>query len=122
MISSTIPSRQPQHVAWSRDQLLQEQAIALGQAIDMTTLKSYNSTLNSYLTFVQIHSMPVDPSPKTLSFFTVYMSHHINPKSVASYLSGIAQQLEPFFPEVQRSRRSPLVKFSQTNTQGVYAT
>ncbi|KAF8804719.1 hypothetical protein BYT27DRAFT_7259194 [Phlegmacium glaucopus] len=87
-----------------------ERAIAIGHAIDTTTLKLYNSALNSYLSFVRIHEMPVDPTPETLSFFTVYMCHHINPKSVASYLSGIAQQLEPFFPEVRRSQCSSLVE------------
>ncbi|KAF8811541.1 hypothetical protein BYT27DRAFT_7221419 [Phlegmacium glaucopus] len=56
------------------------------------------STLNSYLSFIWLHNFPVNPSPETLSFFTVYMSHHINPCSVASYLSGISQQLEPYFP------------------------
>ncbi|KAF8804742.1 hypothetical protein BYT27DRAFT_7225334 [Phlegmacium glaucopus] len=54
--------------------------------------------------------MLVDPSPETLSLFTVYMSHHINPCSVASYLSGISQQLEPYFPSICNSRRSPLVE------------
>ena len=37
------------------------------------------------------------------------MSHHIDPKSVSSYLSGICQQLEPYFPNVRPSRHSPLV-------------
>ena len=38
------------------------------------------------------------------------MSHHIDPKSVSSYLSGICQQLEPYFPNVRPSRHSPLVE------------
>ncbi|RDB15380.1 hypothetical protein Hypma_004641 [Hypsizygus marmoreus] len=48
----------------------------------------------------------------TLSLFTVYMCAHIKPTSVASYLSGICQQLEPYFPEVRHIRKSSLV--SQT--------
>ncbi|KAF8808364.1 hypothetical protein BYT27DRAFT_7096972, partial [Phlegmacium glaucopus] len=75
-------------------------ATEIGQAIDATTLKYYNSALNLYLSFVQIHNMLVEPSPETLSFFTVFMCHYINPWSVASYLSGILQQLEPYFPGV----------------------
>ena len=109
MIHSQLPSRQPEHTAWSRDKLLREQAIALGQVIDTSTLKNYSSALNSYLTFVRLHNLPVNPTPDTLSFFTVFMSHHINPRSVSAYLSGICQQLKPYFPNVRASRHTPLV-------------
>ncbi|GLB41623.1 hypothetical protein LshimejAT787_1002230 [Lyophyllum shimeji] len=37
------------------------------------------------------------------------MCHHINPRSVASYLSGICNQLETYFPDVRTHRKSPLV-------------
>ncbi|RDB29637.1 hypothetical protein Hypma_015137 [Hypsizygus marmoreus] len=37
------------------------------------------------------------------------MCAHIKPTSVASYLSGICQQLEPYFPEVHHIRKSSLV-------------
>ncbi|KAF7976057.1 hypothetical protein HWV62_9029 [Athelia sp. TMB] len=37
------------------------------------------------------------------------MSHFIKPTSVDSYLSGICNQLEPFYPSVRASRRHPLV-------------
>ena len=37
------------------------------------------------------------------------MAHHIKPKSVSSYLSGICNQLEPFFPDVRSHRRHWLV-------------
>lgn len=105
-----IRSRQPARQAWSRDRLLRERAILLGLAIDKSTLKTYSSALNSYLTFVRMHDFPVEPSPDTLSFYAVYMSHHINPRSVTSYLSGICHQLEPYFPGVREARRSPLVE------------
>src|SRR5437016_1969194 len=107
MITSGIPSRQPARVAWTRERLIHERALALGQAIDMSTWKNYSSALNSYLNFVCLHDFPVDPTPDTLSFFTVYMSHHIKPDSVDTYLSGICQQLEPFFPDVRKHRKSP---------------
>lgn len=103
-------SRQPRRQAWSRDKLVRERTLALGQAIDKSTIKNYGSALNSYLTFVRLHDFPVDPTPDTLSFFTVYMSHHIKPDSVSSYLSGICQQLEPFFPDVRKARHSQLVE------------
>ena len=59
MIQSQTKSRQPARAAWSRDRLLRERAIALGQAIDTSTMKNYSSALNSYLTFVRIHELPV---------------------------------------------------------------
>ena len=110
MIQSHRPSRQPAREAWSHDRLLRERAIALGQAIDTSTLNSYSSALNSYLNFVRLHDLPVEPTPDTLSFFAVFMSHHIEPRSVLNYLSGICQQLEPYFDNVRTARRSALVE------------
>ena len=110
MIQSARNSRQPTWEAWSRDRLLRERAIALGQAIDTSTLNSYSSALNSYLTFVRLHDLPVEPTPDTLSFFAVFMSHHIDPQSVLNYLSGICQQLEPYFCNVRPAHHSPLVE------------
>ena len=37
------------------------------------------------------------------------MSHHIKPTSVNTYLSGICQQLEPFFPDIRKNHKSVLV-------------
>ena len=110
MIDSHVRSRQRARTAWPRDRLLRERAIALGLAIDTSTLKTYGSALNSYLTFTRLHDLPVEPTPDTLSFFVVFMSHHIEPRSVRSYLSGICQQLEPYFPNIRSSRHSPLVE------------
>ena len=109
MISSSVGSRQPVRQAWPYERLIRERSIALGQAIDNTTSKTYGSALNSFLNFVKLHNLPLEPTPDILSLFTVYMAHHINPKSVASYLSGISQQLEPYFPDVRKARSSPLV-------------
>ena len=108
-ITSHTKSRQRPRTAWPRERLLRERAIALGLAIDTSTLKSYSSALNSYLTFVRLHDLPVEPTPDTLSFFVVFMSHHIEPTSVSNYLSGICQQLEPYFPNVRATRHCPLV-------------
>ena len=36
----------------------------------------------------------------------VYMCHHIKPSSVDNYLSGICQQLEPYFPSICEARKS----------------
>jgi hypothetical protein len=110
LIKSAVKSRQRPRVAWTRERLLHERSLALGQAIDTGTWKNYGSALNSYLTFVRIHKFPVEPTPDTLSFYTVFMCRHIKPDSVDSYLSGICQQLEPYFPSIREIRKSVLCK------------
>ena len=110
MIRGNRRTRQPVREVWSRERLVHERAVALGNVIDKSTLSNYSSALNSYLNFVKLHDLPVDPTPETLSFFTVYMSHHINPRSVNTYLSGISQQLETLFPTVKEARNSTLVR------------
>jgi len=106
----TIRPRQRKRERWSLDRLIHERALALGEAIDISTKKSYGLALNSYLNFILMHHLPAEPTDDTLSLFTVYTAHYIKPDSVDSYLSGIAHQLEPFFPDVRKARSSPLVK------------
>jgi hypothetical protein len=75
----------------------------------ISTISAYSSALKSYITFCRAHHFPIDPTPDTLSFYTVYMCNHIKPKSVDNYLSGIANQLEPFFPAARSHRHHLLV-------------
>ena len=110
MIRGNRRARQPVRDVWTRERLVHERAVALGNVIDRSTLSNYSSALNSYLNFVKLHDLPVEPTPETLSFYTVYMSHHINPRSVNTYLSGISQQLETHFPTVKAARNSTLVR------------
>jgi integrase len=91
------------------DRLINERSISLGYSLDTSTFGTYTSALNSYLTFCNLHHLPADPTPDTLSFFIVFLSSHISPKSVNSYLSGICRQLEPFYPDVRRNRKTVLV-------------
>ena len=110
MIKSHVKSKQRARVAWTRERLLRERDLALGQSIDIVTWKNYGSALNSYLNFVRLHQFPVEPTPDILSFFTVYTSTYIKPDSVDTYLSGICHQLEPYFPNVRENRKSMLCK------------
>ncbi|KAJ6472038.1 putative retroelement protein [Mycena sanguinolenta] len=95
--------------AWTVEQLVHQRAVALGAAIDMSTAQTYGSALNSYIEFCRLHEFPINPTADTLSFYTVFMCHHINPNSVDSYLSGICNQLEAHFPQVREIRKSTLV-------------
>ena len=96
------------------ESLVNECSISLGYSLDSSSFAAYTSALNSYLTFCNLHRLPVDPTPNTLSFYVVFLSSHINPKSVNSYLSGVCRQLEPFYPEVRQHRKSMLVSRTMT--------
>jgi hypothetical protein len=100
MIKISDKSWQPEREPWTLDHLINERSITLGFSLDTSTFGAYSSALNSYLTFCHAHGFPIDPTPDTLSFFAIYTSSHINPKSIDSYLLGICWQLEPFFPDV----------------------
>jgi hypothetical protein len=63
-----------------------------------------------YLTFCKLHDFDINPTPETLSLYVTYQSSFINPKSVDSYLSGIANQMEAYFPDVHKNRNSALVR------------
>ena len=102
-------SRQPPRTAWSLERLQHEHAIALGFALEPASIASYMSALHSYINFCNMHHFPIEPNADTLSFFVVYMCHHIKPSSVKSYLSGICNQLETFYPSVRNTRRSNIV-------------
>ena len=60
--------------------------------------------------FFKIHHLSIDPTPGTLSIYITYQSHFISLSSVDSYLSGICNQLEPFYPDVWKHQGSVLVK------------
>ncbi len=106
---------------WPMDRLLRERAIALGNTIEPSTLRTYNSALTSYLTFVRAHSLSSSPTEDTLSFYVVYMPHHISPRSISTYLSGIVQQLEPFYPLIREIRNSKLVQRTLQGCLKAYA-
>ena len=96
------------------ERLINERSISLGYSLDTSSFGAYTSALNSYLTFCNLHNLPVDPTPDTLSLYVVFLSSHIKPDSVNSYLSGICRQLEAFYPEVRRNRSSLLVSRTMT--------
>ncbi|KAJ8581131.1 hypothetical protein M405DRAFT_752267 [Rhizopogon salebrosus TDB-379] len=105
----TTPARQRIREAWSLERLTFERSVALGFALESTTMTAYDSHLNSYLNFCRLHNRPIDPTPDTLSFFVVWLSHHIEPRSVDSYLSGIVSKLEAYYPGARDAQHSRLV-------------
>ncbi|KAI9063514.1 hypothetical protein FKP32DRAFT_1532334, partial [Trametes sanguinea] len=69
-----------------------------------------------------IHAFPIDPTIDTLSFYVVFMCHHIKPNSVDSYLSGICNQLETIYPYVRENRHSSLVARTLKGCKRLYNT
>ena len=63
----TIPPRQRKCEQWSLEHRHHERALVLGEAVDISTRKNYGSALNSYLNFVLLHDLPVEPTDDTLS-------------------------------------------------------
>src|ERR1700683_5195469 len=100
MITITHESRQPVRLPWTMDRLIHKRSILLGMAIDSTATNTYTSATNSYLTFCKLHNIPIDPTSETLSYYITFQSSYVNPKYVESYLSGICNNLEPFFPNI----------------------
>ena len=90
MAQISASSRQPIREAWTMDCFLNEQSISLGYSLDTSSFTTYTSTLNSYLMFCKLHHFPVEPTPDTLSFYVVFLSSHINPKSVNLYRHMLA--------------------------------
>ena len=70
---------QPHCELWTLEQLNYEHSIILGMLINHSTSTIYSSTLNLYLTFCKSHGLPVDPTPKTLSYYITFQSFYINP-------------------------------------------
>ena len=109
MIEITPMSRQPHHELWTPKRLNYKCSIPLRMSIETSTATTYSSALNSYLTFCKMHALPIDPTPQTLNYYVTFQSFFINPKSVDLYLSGICNQLEPYFPEIRKNHHSSLV-------------
>jgi hypothetical protein len=94
--------------------------IALGHTIEHTTKSSYNSGTNSYLTFCKVHHRPIAPVLKNLNIFTIFMCHHINPKSVDNYLSGVCNNLKGYFPNAHATQNSALVSCTLAGCKWLY--
>lgn len=88
---------------------MSELAILTGASIESSTATTYASAVRSYTDFCLLHELPRDPTPHTLALYVAYTSHYINPRSVDSYLSGICNGLEPYYPHVREARKHPLV-------------
>lgn len=104
------------------DKLINRCSISLGYSLDTSSFGTYTSALNSYLTFCNLHGLPVKPTPDILSFYVQFLSTHIKPDSINSYLLGICWQLKPFFADVCHNRNSILIMRTMTGCMRRFGT
>lgn len=77
-------------------------------SIERSTAKSYSTGARDYITFCLSNSLPLDPTPQTLSRYIAYTSMHIS--SGPKYLTGAKHFLEKLYPDFEKNRSHPLVQ------------
>lgn len=107
---------------WAPETLIVERARLLANNLAPNSTIAYGSALNSYVSFCQAHSFPLEPTPDTLSFYVAYMATFVKPSTVASYLSGIASRLEEVYPTVRQTRKHWLVTRTLQGAFRLYST
>src|SRR5258708_485115 len=118
---SVLPSAQQcKCMHWLVGTFCEQWAVALGMAVEHSTAHTYTSAATSYITFCDLHSFPTEPTIERLCYYIVYMSHHIKPSSIKSYLSGICAELEPFYPDIHSIRTSKLVNHTLAGCTKLY--
>jgi hypothetical protein len=121
MSPSGMGRRAKSRTRWPIERLTHERNVALGSALALSTHSTYNSAIQSWLSFAKRHEFAIEPTVETLSFWIVYESFHIEPRSVNSYLSGVINKLEPFFPDVRSLRNHTTVKRTLRGCMRLYS-
>jgi len=120
MSSPTVRGRR-QRTRWTLDELHKQRALLLGFSLAASTRSAYSSALRSYHEFCQTHGFPEDPTPETLSLYISWQSVYLEPRTIASYLSGIVSELESFYPHIHISRKHPLVVRALKGAKRLYS-
>ena len=107
MNHSQSHARQPLRDVWSHNKLIRMHAYTLTHTLATSTASSYSSTLHSYLSFCQNHDFHIEPTEETLSLYTIYMSYHVKPSSISSYLPEPRTNWKFTFPTFTRSMLLP---------------
>ena len=86
-------------------------------SIDSTLASTYSLGFQSYWAFCQQHNFKLELMVDTLSFYIAYMAKQDNPvtkkpisaHTISSYLSGVANTLEPYYPDIHKTCQHPFV-------------
>lgn len=76
-------------------------------AIEQSTIKGYATGARNYINFCIVHSLPLDPTPQTLSRYIAYSSQFI--VSAPKYLTGVRHFLHNIYPDFDDNRAHPLI-------------
>ena len=117
-----IPSsaHQHQHLHWLMGTFHEQWMLALSAVVECSTAHTYTSATTSYINFCDLHNFSTEPTVERLCFYIIYMSHHIKPTSVKSYLLGICAKLEPFYPDICSIHSSKLINCTLTGCTKLY--
>jgi hypothetical protein len=77
-------------------------------SIETSTAKNYRTGARDYIQFCVKHSLPLNPTPQTLSRYISYTSQFIASKP--KYLLGACHFLHDLYPDFDDNRSSPLVQ------------
>jgi hypothetical protein len=77
-------------------------------SIEKSTAKGYATGARDFISFCITHSLPLDPTPQTLSRYIAYTSQFIS--SGPKYLSGARYFLSDLYPSFDVNRSHPLVQ------------
>jgi hypothetical protein len=77
-------------------------------SIELSTAKGYAIGARDYISFCMNYSIPLDPTPQTLSRYIAFTSQFI--ASGPKYLSGARHFLKDLYPEWDEGRADPLVQ------------
>jgi hypothetical protein len=88
-------------------------------AIEKSTVKGYATGARDYITFCVNHSLPLDPTPRTLSRYIAYTSQFI--ASAPKYLTGARHFLSDLYPSFDTNRAHPLVQATIAGSKKIRA-
>jgi hypothetical protein len=88
-------------------------------SIEKSTAKGYATGARDYISFCVNHSLPLDPTPQTLSRYIAYTSQFIS--SGPKYLSGARHFLSDLYPSFNTNRSHPLVQATITGSKKIQA-
>ena len=77
-------------------------------SIERSTVKNYATGARNYISFCVSHSLPLDPTPQTLSRYIAYTSQFIS--SGPKYLTGARHFLKDIYPAFDANRSHALVQ------------
>jgi hypothetical protein len=88
-------------------------------SIETSTAKNYRTGARDYIQFCIKHSLPLNPTPQTLSHYISYTSQFIT--SGPKYLSGAHHFLCDLYPDFDDNRSSPLVQATIAGSRKIRA-